>query len=412
MDRVILHVDMDAFYASVEQRDDPGLRGLPVVVGGDSIRGVVLAASYEVRPLGVRSAMSMRRAMALAPHARVVPPRFEAYAQASEQVFAILESYTPVLEPLSLDEAFMDVTGSIGLLGSPRHMAQQIRHRIAHEVGLPASAGIAAVKFVAKMASDGAKPNGVLEVAAADTLAFLHPQPVNRLWGVGPKTEQRLHQMGLRTIGALAAADPDVLEAQLGSQGAHLHALALGRDDRPVIADRQAKSIGAEDTFEEDLQGPERLLPHIHAQAERVARRLRRAGMATRVVQLKLKTDKFQLSTRRTTLVEPTQDGAALFHAARDLLLAQVPQTALRLTGVSAQELVEGGQLPLLDAGARRAGRLNQAADLIAQRFGRGALTTADVAGVQGAGPPDPRSIIEDRSALVSPLPPPSRSSD
>jgi DNA polymerase-4 len=382
--RAIIHLDMDAFYASVEQRDDPLLRGKPVVVGGHPTRGVVLAASYEVRPFGVRSAIPMRRALQLAPHAVVVPPRFAAYVEASEAVFSILETYTPLIEPLSLDEAFMDVSASVGLFGSPRSMATQMRERIARDVGLPASAGIAAVKFVAKMASDFGKPNGLHEVPADQTVAFLAPLPVNRLWGVGPKMEERLHALGLRTIGDVARAEPHALLAQLGDGGAHLQALAQGRDDREVVPDRGQKTLGAEDTFEEDLQGDEELLPHIHAQAERVARRLRGAGVATRVVQLKLKTSRFRIITRRTTLEHATQDGGALFAAARTLLRREQLQEAVRLTGVSAQELGPVGQLSLLDQPASvKTTRLNAARDAIAARFGKNAVTTADVAAVE-----------------------------
>ncbi|HMK72827.1 MAG TPA: DNA polymerase IV, partial [Myxococcaceae bacterium] len=203
----ILHLDMDAFYASVEQRDDARLRGRPVIVGGNARRGVVLAASYEVRPSGVRSAMPMARALRLAPEAVVVPPRFAAYAEASEQVFAIFERYTPLVEPLSLDEAFLDVTGSRGLFGAPAAIATRIRGDIARELFLPCSAGIAAVKFVAKIASDLAKPNGQREVPADGTTAFLAPLPVGRLWGVGPKLEAVLHGLGLRTVADVARAD-------------------------------------------------------------------------------------------------------------------------------------------------------------------------------------------------------------
>src|SRR5277367_2691962 len=226
--RAILHLDMDAFYASVEQRDDSALRGRPVIVGGHPKRGVVLAASYEVRPSGVRSAMPMARALRLAPDAVVVPPRFHAYAEASEQVFAIFERYTPLVEPLSLDEAFLDVTGSVSLFGQPATITSRIRREVAEEVGLPCSAGIAAVKFVAKVASDLAKPNGQREVAEADTRAFLAPLPVARLWGVGPKLEATLLTLGLRTVGDVARADASLLAEQLGDTGRHLTALARG----------------------------------------------------------------------------------------------------------------------------------------------------------------------------------------
>jgi DNA polymerase-4 len=378
--RAIVHVDMDAFYASVEQRDAPQLRGKPVIVGGHPRRGVVLAASYEVRPFGVRSAMSMVEALRRAPHAVVVPPRPEAYAAASEEVFAILESVTPLVEPLSLDEAFLDVTDSQSLFGPPGRIATHLRARIADELRLPASAGIAAVKFVAKVASDAAKPDGQCEVAAADTEKFLAPLPVGRLWGVGAKTESALHALDIRTIGDLGARDPGWLEDHLAG-GRGLWELSQGIDPRPVIPDRGAKSIGSEDTFDEDLAGKETLRPFIHAQALRVARRLRHAGTSTRVVQLKVKLADFTLLTRRTTLPEPTDDGQTLYRAAMELLSRQDLRQRVRLTGVSAQELqAPGPQLPLIADAPSKTARLNAALDRIAAKFGGAAVLPADVA--------------------------------
>jgi DNA polymerase-4 len=370
---------MDAFYASVEQRDRPELQGRPVIVGGHPTRGVVLAASYEVRPSGVRSAMPMVQALRLAPDAIVVPPRMEAYAAASDEVFAIFGAFTPLIEPLSLDEAFLDVTASIALFGPPAQIAETIRARIARELHLPASAGIAAVKFVAKIASDLAKPNGQREVAADDTLAFLAPLPVARLWGVGRKTEALLLGLGIRTIGDVAARDGGWLEDRVPG-GRDLWELANGIDPRDVVPDRAAKSIGAEDTFGEDLRGLEALRPHVHGQALRVGRRLRQAGVKTRVVQLKIKLSDFTLLTRRTTLPEPTDDGQEIYRVALQLLAANPPPRPVRLTGVSAQGLGEGrGQMPLFDAERARATRLNAALDRIAERFGTDAVTTADL---------------------------------
>lgn len=387
MARAIIHVDMDAFYASVEQRDNPALKGKPLIVGGHPTRGVVLAASYEVRPFGVRSAMPMSRAVRLAPNAVVVPPRFEAYAEASEQVFAIFESVTPLVEPLSLDEAFLDVTASRKLFGEPFQIARHIRERIAKEVSLPASAGIASVKFVAKIASDLAKPNGQKEIPAEETVAFLAKLPVSRLWGVGPKTEAQLAAHGLRTIGDVAARDPAWLERTLGSGGRHLWELSQGIDDREVIPDHQAKSIGAEDTFEADLSGVEALKPHLHSQALRVGRRLRRAGVKSRVVQLKVKFADFEVVTRRTTLDAATDDGQALYRAALQLFERVPTRKAVRLTGVSAQDLDQpsagggGGQIGLFEAPPKPkpVDRLNAALDKIAEKFGQAAVTTADL---------------------------------
>jgi DNA polymerase-4 len=369
---------MDAFYASVEQRDFPDLRGKPVIVGGHPRRGVVLAASYEVRPFGVRSAMPMAVAVRKAPTAIVVPPRMSAYEEASDAVFAILSTVTPLIEPLSLDEAFLDVTASRELFGHPGKIAFDLRARIAAEVELPASAGIASVKFVAKIASDLAKPNGQKEVAPGTEKTFLAPLPVGRLWGVGPKTEAVLAELGLRTIGQIADADPDWLNRHV-SGGRDLWQLACGIDPRKVMPDREAKSIGAEDTFDEDLAGKESLLPTIHAQALRVARRLRHAGRKTSVVQLKLKLADFTLLTRRTTLPEPTDDGQELYRAASALLEVEPLRQKVRLTGVSAQSLLShSGQLSLFDSD-RRVGRLNAALDRIHDKFGTTSVTTADL---------------------------------
>jgi DNA polymerase IV len=372
---------MDAFYASVEQRDDPALRGRPVIVGGNARRGVVLAASYEVRPFGVRSAMPMARALSLAPDAVVVSPRHDAYADASARVFDILGSVTPLVEPLSLDEAFLDVSASRALFGAPAEVARRLRARIADEVGLPASAGIAGVKLVAKIASDIAKPNGQVEVPADGGAAFLAPLPVSRLWGVGPKSARTLATMGFETVGEIARHDPDALVRRLGPSGHALWEQANAIDPRPVIPDRDAKSIGAEDTFDEDLSGVDALAPRIHSQALRVARRLRHAGLRARTVQLKLKRADFTLVTRRATLDEPTDDGQLLYREAA-ALLAREPARPTRLTGVSAQNLVAAAapQLGLFAPPPTAAQALNRALDAITHRFGAGSVTTADVA--------------------------------
>ena len=389
--RAILHVDMDAFYASVEQRDNPELRGRPLIVGGHERRGVVVAASYEVRPFGVRSAMPMARAMKLAPHATVVRPRFHAYVEASERVFEIFERYTPLVESLSLDEAFLDVTASVGLFGPPADIARRIRADIRKETALPASAGIAAVKFVAKMASDLAKPDGQREVPAEQTRAFLAPLPVSRLWGVGPKTEETLKAAGLRTIGDVAARELRWLEGRFGNSGRDLWELAHGLDPRDVVPDREAKSFGAEDTFDEDLLGLEALQPQVHAQALRVGRRLRRAATKGRVVVLKLKFADFTLITRRTTLPAATDDGQAIYRAAQELLERAHADRPIRLTGVSVQLDDAGGpeQLGLFAEPPPKSDKLNRALDAIAERFGTKAVTTADVRAADGnkAGP-------------------------
>jgi DNA polymerase IV len=386
--RAIVHVDMDAFYASVEQRDDPRLKGKPVIVGGHAQRGVVLAASYEVRPFGVRSAIPMARALKLAPHAVVVPPRFGAYVDASEAVFRIFERYTPQIEPLSLDEAFLDVTASTGLFGTPAALATRIRDEIAHETGLPASAGIAEVKFVAKIASDVAKPNHQREVPHGTARAFLAPLPVSRLWGVGPKTEAVLARQGLRFIGDVAAQPLEWLVRHLGPSAQHFHELSLGIDARAVVSDREAKSVGAQDTFEEDVLGEALVQPHIHSQALRVGRRLRKSGLRARCVQLTVKYFDFTQVTRRVTLPAPTDDGQVLYREALALVKKVDLSRPIRLTGVSGQELTSGeAQLGLFSADAPpdKHRRLNQALDAIATRFGGAAVITADL----HAGHPD-----------------------
>jgi len=368
---------MDAFYASVEQRDDPALRGRPVIVGGHPQRGVVLAASYEVRPF------AMGIALRLAPEAVVVPPRFAKYAAASERVFDILHEVTPLVEPLSLDEAFLDVTASVKLFGAPAEIARRLRARIARELGLPASAGIAEVKLVAKIASDLAKPNGQREVPPGTAAAFLAPLPVGRLWGVGPKLERQLRTLDLVTIGDLAAQDPGYLERKLGGGGRELGTLARGIDPRPVVPDREAKSVGAEETFDEDLTGVEALRPHVHGQALRVAHRLRRAGLKARTVLLKIKLDDFRRLTRSATLEAATDDGQVIYRAAADLLARHTPPRPVRLTGVAAQNLAHtgAGQLDLFVAPAAAPDALNRAIDAITARFGTGAITTGDLAG-------------------------------
>jgi DNA polymerase-4 len=378
--RAILHVDMDAFYASVEQRDDPSLRGKPLVVGGSARRGVVLAASYAVRPFGIRSAMPMARALRLCPDLLVVPPRFDRYSEVSEEVFHIFHAFTPEVEGLSLDEAFLDVTRSVALHGAPVEQARRIKDRIRDELGLTASVGVAEVKFAAKIASDLRKPDGLVVVPEGGVREFLAPLPVSRLWGVGPKTEEVLLRHGLRRIGDVAAAERAQLERELGSLGPWLHDLANGVDDRAVEPDREAKSVGAEETFEEDLRGDD-LLPFIHGQALRVASRLRRAGLRARSVHLKVKFADFRITTRQETLAEPTDDGGQIYAVARRLL-GKVDDRPARLTGVHAGDLAARPQLGLFDQvqpATQKRARLNASLDRIADRFGPGAVVPADL---------------------------------
>jgi DNA polymerase-4 len=378
--RAILHVDMDAFYAAVEQRDDPGLRGLPLVVGGPSRRGVVCAASYEARRFGIRSAMPMVRAQALCRELVVVAPRFSRYAEVSEQVFSVFGEFTPLVEGLSLDEAFLDVTRSQALFGPPAQQALAIKRRIREVTQLTASVGLAEVKFAAKIASDLRKPDGFVEVPEGRVREFLAPLPAERLWGVGPRTAEALGRMRLRLIGDVARADRGELERALGSNGPWLHDLANGIDLREVEPDREAKSVGAEETFEEDLTAPEDLLPFLHEQSLRVAARLRRAGLASATISLKVKYADFQVATRQETLPVRTDDGEEIYRCAERLLAKADPGRAIRLTGVSASELgASEPQLGLFDAQAKRRARLNRSLDAIAEKFGPGAVLPGDL---------------------------------
>jgi DNA polymerase-4 len=395
--RTILHLDLDAFYASVEQLDDPSLRGRPVIVGGPSRRGVVCAASYEARRFGVRSAMPTARARKLCPDGVFLPPRFERYGELSHRVFEIYRRYTPLVEPLSLDEAFLDVTASRSLHGGGADIARAVKQAVRAESGLAVSAGIAEVKLAAKIATDLGKPDGLVEVPQGGVAAFLAPLPVARLWGVGHVTEEALRRIGVATIGDLAATPDVALAAAIGATHAHdLKALARGEDPREVVPDEAAKSIGAEDTFGEDLQGAEAIGRELLSQAGRVGRRLRAAGVSGRVVTLKVKYADFTLVTRRVTLERPTDDDRAILAAARGLLARVEVDRPVRLTGISVSgfaEEAERGQLELFGAGgapaaagaeaeAREAGRrkaLNAALDALAERFGKGAVEPADL---------------------------------
>ena len=385
--RTILHVDMDAFYASVEQRDDPALRGKPVIVGGPSRRGVVLAASYEVRPFGVRSAMPMAEALRRAPDAIVVPPHRDRYAEASEQAFAIFHRYTPLVEPLSLDEAFLDVTASRAIFGEGEAIAHAIKRDVHDELRLTASAGVASCKFAAKIASDLRKPDGLVVVppGAEGVAVFLAPLPIERMWGIGPKTAPRMRSLGYATIGDLASASEADLERALGSWGIEVARLARGEDARDVVPDAQAKSIGAEETYEEDLRGAEQIAPTLLDHSARVARRLLRAGLWAHTVTVKIKYSDFKVRTRQATLPEAVQDTDAIHRAAVELL-ASVPLEgrAVRLTGVSASGIVEGPPAPTLfpDEQAARRRRVEEVAARIADRYGdERALTRATLVG-------------------------------
>jgi DNA polymerase IV len=379
--RTIIHVDMDAFYASVEQRDRPELRGRPVIVGADPRgRGVVSAASYEARRFGVHSAMPIGRAARLCPEGVFLPVDMDKYARVSRQIMAILAEFTPLLEPLSIDEAFLDVTGTRALFGDGFEQARRIKSRIRDVVDLTASVGVASNKFIAKVASDLRKPDGLVAVAAGDEAEFLAPLPVSRLWGVGRVTASDLESMGIRTIGQLAAVPPRFLESRFGRSAIALAELARGVDERPVEPFAPPKSMGAEETFERDHQDVERLGQTLRGQAERVARELRAEGFAGRTVTLKLRFADFSTITRSHT-DDPTQDGLAIYRKASALLARVVLRQPVRLIGLSVSGLHPAGegQLPLLGPDTLRRERLARALDRLVERFGDEAILPASL---------------------------------
>lgn len=394
--RTILHVDLDAFFAAVEQRDDPGLRGKPVLVGGSVQRGVVAAASYEARRFGIRSAMPMAEAMRRCPHAIVVPHRMARYAETSRQFFSILDAFSPLVEPVSLDEAFLDVTGAERLLGDGVEIARAIKARVRDELALVASVGVAPSKLVAKIASDIDKPDGLRVVTPADVAGFLAPLPASRLWGVGAVTQEKLTALGLRTIGDVAGYPQAVLQARLGErQGTHLAALARGEDVREVEPGGLPVSIGHEETFDVDLGRKDDIAVLLLGQADRVAARLRGLGLRARVVQLKIKYADFRLVTRRRTLDSPTVDGTTIGRTAVDMLgeldiaEGRGKRLAVRLCGVSATGLEPRDaprQLTLAEPVRHRGERLGDALDRIHARFGSGVVRRA----VHVTGAPEP----------------------
>jgi DNA polymerase IV len=339
----ILHADMDAFYASVEIRDRPGLAGLPVIVGATGSRGVVLSASYEARVLGVRSAMPVSRARRLCPQAVFVPPRHRVYAAVSAEVMAVFRSITPEVEPLSLDEAFLDVAGAIRRLGRPARIGELIRSSIRDQQGITCSVGVANCKFVAKLASALCKPDGLLVVPDDQVLGFLHPLPVAALWGVGEQTGQALARLGLRTVADIADTPLAVLQRDLGqAAGAHLSALAWGRDDRPVVPGSPDKSIGAEETFPTDVDDPDVIRRELLRLSGRTARGVRAAGCVARTVVVKLRLANFTTITRSRTLPEPTDVARKIYVTACDLYAAAGldSRARLRLVGVRATGLI------------------------------------------------------------------------
>lgn len=371
---------MDAFFASVEQRDDLSLRGKPVLVGGSSRRGVVAAASYEARRFGARSAMPMAEALRRCPQAIVVSAKHGRYGEVSEQVFRIFRRFTPLVEGLSVDEAFLDVTESRSLFGDGEAIARRIKREIREELDLTASAGVAPCKFVAKVASDLRKPDGLVVVRPEEVEAFLAPLPVERMWGIGPKAAPRVRAAGLATLGDLARAPVAKLEAVLGSWGADVQRLARGVDDRPVVPGRAAESIGAEETYDEDLTTRAEIERHLLDQAARVAQRLVRAELSGRVVVVKIKYADFTLCTRRVTLPEGVSDTDSIFRAAKGLLDRVALEGArVRLTGISVGGLGSGPPPPTLfpDRTAERRLRLEQVVASVGDRFGDARITRA-----------------------------------
>jgi DNA polymerase IV len=378
----ILHADVDAFYASVEQRDDPRLRGRPVIVG----RWVVLAASYEAKAFGVRTAMGGTQARRLCPQAAVVEPRMSAYAEASKAMFEVFEQTTPLVEGLSIDEAFLDVGGLRRISGPPAEIAVRLRREVLERVGLPISVGVARTKFLAKVASGVAKPDGLLVVPPDDELAFLHPLPVERLWGVGPVTANKLRRYGVANVGQVARLGETALVSILGrASGRHLHALAHNRDPRPVQVGRRRRSIGAQRALGRTPRSPDALDAIVLALVDRLARRLRAARRVCRTVVLRLRFDDFSRATRSHTLPEATAQTQTILGTARGLLAAATPlirRQGLTLVGVSLANLHDDGAIQLaLPFDRQRAAALDATLDDLRDRFGSAAVTRAVLLG-------------------------------
>jgi DNA polymerase-4 len=378
----ILHADVDAFYASVEQRDDPGLRGRPVIVGA----GVVLAASYEAKAYGVRTAMGAAQARRLCPQAIVVEPRMSAYAEASRAVFQVFEQTTPLVEGLSIDEAFLDVSGLERLSGSPTDIAVRLRSDVRERVGLPVTVGVARTKFLAKVASGVAKPDGLLVVPPDGELAFLHPLPVERLWGVGQVTANKLHDRGITTVGQVAQLAEVALVSMLGrAAGRHLHALAHNRDPRPVQVGRRRRSIGSQRALGRSPRSPGAVDADVVALVDRVTRRMRAAGRVGRTVVLRLRFGDFSRATRSRTLPHATANTQTIHTAARGLLTAAMPmieREGLTLVGVAVANLDDDDAIQLalpFDRGS--SGALDAALDKVRDRFGSAAVTRAVLLG-------------------------------
>jgi DNA polymerase-4 len=408
--RTILHVDLDAFFASVEQRDNPALRGKPVIVGGpggEYARGVVSAASYEARKFGVHSAMSLREAYRRCPDGIFLPVDGRRYQIASRDVMDVLRRYTPAVEPISIDEAFLDVTGSAALFGDGESIAAQIKAAVREEVGLTVSVGVATTKLVAKIASDLRKPDGLVVVPPGEEAGFLAPLPIGRLWGVGEKTAAALGEYSVRTIGDLAALPPDLIVRRFGKHGGSLVQRARGIDADPVHQGNPAKSVGHEHTFDVDTSDPDVIERTLLGMADGVAGRLRSAGVRAGTVAVKIRDSRFHTITRQKTLAEPTDLTEPIFRAALELARPEVRGMRVRLLGVTASNLGEREQLALFEPVEPRQRRAVEAADLLRRRYGERAVTRARLIGTALPAPfeRDPRNPLDRRARGAPPAP-------
>ncbi|RLB19792.1 MAG: DNA polymerase IV [Deltaproteobacteria bacterium] len=378
--RHIIHLDMDAFYPAVEVLDHPDLKGKPVIVGGIGDRGVVSSASYEAREFSVHSAQPMVTARRLCPQGIFLPVRMGRYREISEQIFRIFHHFTPLVEPLSIDEAFLDVTGSTRLFGEPEVIARKIKTQIVRETGLTASAGVAPSKFVAKIASDMDKPDGLVVVPPENIRKFLDPLPIEKMWGVGKVTREALGRLGVRTFRDLSRIPVKVLKQRFGKQGIRMHELSLGLDQRRVVPEREVKSLGHEETFAQDIEDVEEVRREILALSSKVARRLRRKGIQGKTVTLKVKYSDFVQITRSATLPLATDDGLEIFStAARLLLNTEAGKRPIRLLGVVLSQLEvawKEEQLSLfeMESGSQKRRSLNQALDSVSAKHGEKAV--------------------------------------